>query len=166
MVAFGGKLAPELRVRVLNSPQSERQQPVVAPARAALPRGTERHLRHATTRPRRIFGGTSPTSRPLPAAPSGPRLSSTVAVRPVSGGVLPRERGRPRRASLQGNYTLTLTVATCDADKDGVADASDQPSPPTGNPDQSNLDDDALGDACDLDIDGDTRANSDDGCPR
>jgi hypothetical protein len=63
-----------------------------------------------------------------------------------------------------GNYTLTLTV-DCDADKDGAADESDN-CLIVANPDQANSDDDALGDACDLDIDGDSLGNTVDGCPR
>lgn len=62
-----------------------------------------------------------------------------------------------------GNFTLTLTV-DCDADKDGAADAGDN-CPSAANPDQANSDDDALGDACDLDIDGDALGNTVDGCP-
>ncbi len=38
--------------------------------------------------------------------------------------------------------------------------------PSVANADQVNRDADALGDACDLDIDGDSLANSADGCPR
>ena len=38
--------------------------------------------------------------------------------------------------------------------------------PSVANADQVNRDADALGDACDLDIDGDALANSADGCPR
>ena len=63
-----------------------------------------------------------------------------------------------------GNVTLTLTV-DCDADKDGVPDASDN-CLVTANADQANTDDDAVGDACDLDIDGDSLGNTVDGCPR
>lgn len=62
-----------------------------------------------------------------------------------------------------GNVTLTLTV-DCDADKDGAADAGDN-CPSTANPDQANSDDDALGNACDLDLDGDALGNTVDGCP-
>ena len=62
-----------------------------------------------------------------------------------------------------GNATLTLTV-DCDRDQDGVADDADN-CPDVANPDQSAIDGDALGDACDLDVDGDTLPNTTDGCP-
>lgn len=60
--------------------------------------------------------------------------------------------------------TLTLTYATCDTDGDGIEERADN-CPSAANPDQANSDDDALGDACDLDLDGDSLANAADGCP-
>ena len=74
---------------------------------------------------------------------------------------------RTRIAAQSGtvrSITLTLTYATCDTDGDGVEDKVDN-CPTTVNADQANRDDDALGDACDLDIDGDALANTGDGCP-
>ena len=62
------------------------------------------------------------------------------------------------------NMTLTLTYSTCDTDGDGVEDKVDN-CPTAANPDQANIDDDSLGDACDLDVDGDALANTADGCP-
>ncbi len=62
------------------------------------------------------------------------------------------------------SMTLTLTYATCDTDGDGAEDRVDN-CPAAANADQANRDDDALGDACDLDLDGDSRPNAADGCP-
>ncbi|MCK9825385.1 thrombospondin type 3 repeat-containing protein [Nocardioides cavernae] len=62
------------------------------------------------------------------------------------------------------SFSLTLTYATCDTDGDGVEDKVDN-CVTTPNADQSNRDDDALGDACDLDSDGDGLAEAADGCP-
>ena len=62
------------------------------------------------------------------------------------------------------SVTLTLTYATCDTDGDGVEEKADN-CPTAANADQVNRDGDGVGDACDLDIDGDALANTDDGCP-
>ena len=51
-----------------------------------------------------------------------------------------------------------------DADGDGVLDADDN-CPQNSNPNQENLDGDALGDACDPDDDGDTVPDTVDNCP-
>ena len=66
-------------------------------------------------------------------------------------------------AATLKSFSVTLTYATCDEDVDGVDDFSDN-CLGVHNPDQANRDDDALGDACDLDIDGDAVANAADGC--
>ena len=60
--------------------------------------------------------------------------------------------------------SIILTYATCDTDGDGVEDKADN-CPTAANADQVNRDGDGVGDACDLDIDGDALANTDDGCP-
>jgi hypothetical protein len=70
----------------------------------------------------------------------------------------------PYAATLR-SWTLTLTYATCDSDGDGVEEKVDN-CPLVANADQVNRDVDALGDACDLDIDGDGLGNSNDGCAR
>ena len=62
------------------------------------------------------------------------------------------------------SWTLTLTYATCDTDGDGVEEKVDN-CPSAVNSDQANRDSDALGDACDLDLDGDSLGNDADGCP-
>jgi len=51
-----------------------------------------------------------------------------------------------------------------DADSDGIADADDN-CPNTANLDQADLDDDGIGDVCDVDLDGDGVANAVDNCP-
>ena len=51
-----------------------------------------------------------------------------------------------------------------DADADGLCETDDN-CPLVENENQSDLDGDAIGDACDGDIDGDGRLNSDDNCP-
>ncbi len=61
------------------------------------------------------------------------------------------------------SFTLTLTYATCDIDGDGTEDSVDNCL--TVPNDQANHDLDALGDACDLDMDGDNLPNLGDGCP-
>lgn len=51
-----------------------------------------------------------------------------------------------------------------DVDGDGIPDESDN-CPTVANPDQSDLDDDHIGDVCDADMDGDGVANENDNCP-
>jgi hypothetical protein len=51
-----------------------------------------------------------------------------------------------------------------DTDGDGVNDSVDN-CPNAANPDQADLDDDGLGDACDPDKDGDRHPNGSDNCP-
>lgn len=51
-----------------------------------------------------------------------------------------------------------------DIDDDGVADGVDN-CPNTANPDQSDVDNDGIGDVCDEDIDGDEIPNIEDNCP-
>ncbi|RYC12548.1 thrombospondin type 3 repeat-containing protein [Nocardioides sp. HLT2-9] len=69
----------------------------------------------------------------------------------------------PYAATLR-SWTLTLTYATCDTDGDGIEEKQDN-CPYAANADQANRDGDGVGDACDLDIDGDALANTADGCP-
>lgn len=63
-----------------------------------------------------------------------------------------------------GNITLTLTLADCDRDNDGVEDTIDN-CPDLPN-DQTDFDRDGIGDACDPDADGDGVTNQSDGCPQ
>jgi len=96
-----------------------------------------------------------------------PSLEPATRVEGASGNGVWRmfvTNSRATTAGTWGNATLTLTV-DCDADQDGVADATDN-CQATANTDQANTDDDALGDACDLDVDGDNLANAADRCPR
>ena len=55
--------------------------------------------------------------------------------------------------------------ADYDTDEDGFVDQMDN-CPSAANPSQSDLDDDGLGDACDVDEDGDGVAQPEDNCPR
>jgi hypothetical protein len=62
-------------------------------------------------------------------------------------------------------WGLRLVALGSDTDRDGILDASDN-CPIRPNPDQANLDGDALGDVCDPDLDGDGVANAQDAFPR
>ena len=62
-----------------------------------------------------------------------------------------------------GTGTLAVSIDP-DSDSDGVPDPADN-CPTVANANQSNLDGDAYGDACDGDIDGDGVGNDADGCP-
>ena len=56
------------------------------------------------------------------------------------------------------------TVEIMDADNDGIADSTDN-CVNNPNPDQADIDSDAIGDLCDLDRDGDNIINESDNCP-
>lgn len=64
--------------------------------------------------------------------------------------------------TLSGNNTVRF--ASADADNDGVPDNVDN-CKTVANSNQSNIDGDSMGDACDSDRDGDTIANVSDNCP-
>ena len=63
------------------------------------------------------------------------------------------------QACLKLAYLFGSITETSDADTDGVGDNSDN-CPITSNADQSNIDGDILGDACDPDIDNDGFSNN------
>jgi hypothetical protein len=62
------------------------------------------------------------------------------------------------------HITFSIAGAPTDSDGDGIPNASDN-CPSVANPDQSDLDDDGIGDACDADDDGDGVADTTDNCP-
>jgi uncharacterized protein YegL len=64
-----------------------------------------------------------------------------------------------------GVPALTVNVAMCDRDHDGVADDVDN-CPDLANTDQADLDHDGVGDLCDGDDDGDTVPDTTDNCAR
>lgn len=63
-----------------------------------------------------------------------------------------------------GAELIPTTFAECDFDEDEVDDATDN-CVEISNDDQSDIDEDGLGDACDDDVDGDEILNEDDNCP-
>lgn len=104
--------------------------------------------------------GPSPAPRTyLPATPA-----TNLEQYPANGGWSLWILNQAPYAGTLRSWTLTLTYATCDTDGDGVEERADN-CPSAANPEQANSDDDALGDACDLDLDGDSLANATDGCP-
>ena len=62
------------------------------------------------------------------------------------------------------SWSVTIGYSVCDADGDGVEDHVDN-CDPVANPDQSDLDRDGVGDACDGDPDGDGLSSAADNCP-
>ena len=62
-------------------------------------------------------------------------------------------------------FTLTVNDIDEDLDNDGITGVNDN-CPNTANPNQSDIDGDGIGDACDPDVDGDGVANTVDNCPR
>ncbi|WP_243395220.1 thrombospondin type 3 repeat-containing protein [Nocardioides currus] len=60
------------------------------------------------------------------------------------------------------SFSITLTFTTCDTDGDGIEDRVDNC--PVANADQADLDADAFGNACDVDVDGDLVLDDVDGC--
>ena len=141
---------------VLNSPQSQANEPssmvdqMTGPLAGTFVMDDEAALRFAAVSP--------PSGRYRPDRPS-----SDLEGRVAAGLWRVLVVNASSDTGTWGNATLTLTV-DCDADKDGVADDADN-CLVAANPDQANIDDDALGNACDLDIDGDALANTVDGCP-
>ena len=72
------------------------------------------------------------------------------------------ERGRD--AVFKLTFDDHGSVSVFDQDEDGIVDDSDN-CPTVANPDQTDLDDDNVGDACDTDVDGDSVEDTLDNCP-
>ena len=62
------------------------------------------------------------------------------------------------------SWSIRISYTSCDADGDGVEDHVDN-CDPVANPDQSDIDRDGVGDACDGDPDGDGVSGPADNCP-
>ena len=63
------------------------------------------------------------------------------------------------------SWSVRITYTVCDSDGDGVVDSTDN-CDPVANPDQSDIDGDGVGDACDGDPDGDGVGGPSDNCPQ
>ncbi|MBL0749234.1 thrombospondin type 3 repeat-containing protein [Nocardioides baculatus] len=63
------------------------------------------------------------------------------------------------------SWSITISYTACDGDDDGVEDHVDN-CDPVANPDQSDIDRDGIGDACDGDPDGDGVGSQADNCPQ
>lgn len=63
------------------------------------------------------------------------------------------------------SWSVRITYTSCDADGDGLEDHVDN-CDPVVNPDQSDIDRDGVGDACDGDPDGDGASSTADNCPQ
>jgi uncharacterized repeat protein (TIGR03803 family) len=69
------------------------------------------------------------------------------------------------RPAAQAPQSFAIAVVSaCDQDGDGIFDGVDN-CPDAANPDQADLDQDGIGNACDGDLDGDTQDNGSDNCP-
>ena len=101
--------------------------------------------------------------------------ASEVRVRPRQGLPTPRESFErtwwvriqaDNRPPFPANvFTATVTYSDCDADSDYHGDKTEDNCVGLANPDQRDLDRDAIGDACDPDDDNDGIADAGDNCP-